>query len=78
MSMETEVDVDQLCPLCALAPTDTDHKCSQLILDEIDRVTLQIEELEDLVRELKVTRAQMKNEIPLVKQKELELYFSDN
>ena len=78
MSMETEVSVEQLCGLCALAPEATDHKCSQLILEEIDKVTLEIEELEELVKDLKVTRAQMKNELLLVKQKELELYFSDN
>ena len=78
MSMETEASEEQLCGLCALAPRETDHKCSQLILEEIDKVTLEIEELEELVKDLKVTRAQMKNELPLVKQKELELYFSDN
>ena len=46
MSMETEASEEQLCGLCALAPRETDHKCSQLILEEIDKVTLEIEELE--------------------------------
>ena len=70
-----ELEIEQLCDLCALAPKQEEHSCHQRILDEIDKITQEIEELEDVVRDLKVTRQQMKNELPSVKQRELELFF---